>query len=88
MREQGGRLKYVVPLDGEQIMAEYTQLKGEVLGMVLLRLRKALMEGKISDGPSAKQLLDSIMRQHKQFDTFLMKHRKERKSPDFYTVKP
>lgn len=84
LKERGGKIEYVVPLDYKQAVGEYQELKGELMGMVTSRLKKALLSGKITDEASARKELDSIMRQSKQFEQLLDKYRKERKSPEFY----
>lgn len=86
LRERGGKIEYVVPLNYKKVMEEYSELKGELIGMVNSKLRKALMEGRIKNEAEAKKELDSIMRQSKQFEQLLRKYRKEKKSPDFYKI--
>lgn len=84
LRERGGKIEYVVPLDYKQAIEEYQDLKGQIIGMVTSRLKKALLAGKITDETSAKKELDSIMRQSKQFEQLLAKYEKEKRNPEFY----
>lgn len=84
LQERGGKIEYVVPLDYKKAMEEYKELKGQTMGMVTSRLKKALMSGKITDEISAKKELISIIKQNKQFEQLLTKYQKEKRSSDFY----
>lgn len=87
LRERGGKIEYVVPIDYAKAMEEYSELKGALMGMVTTKLKEALVEGKITDEISAKKQLDSLMKNSTQLEMMLAKHKKEKGKPDFYTVR-
>lgn len=83
-------MEYPHPLSGEDIMAEYAEVKGRALGAVKSRLKQMLMEGQFegldekSRAEKAKKLLKGFALNEQVLNSLVNNYNKAR--GDFYSV--
>jgi tRNA nucleotidyltransferase (CCA-adding enzyme) len=88
-KEKG--MEYSYPLSGEEIMAEYQQLKGKALGVIKSKLKQLSMEGRFDNlddmqrKEKAKKLLKGFSIDEKTLESMIKNYNESR--GEFFSVK-
>lgn len=90
LQQKDKGMAYPYPLSGDQIMADYGNIKGRILGVVKSKLKQLLMEGQFEGldeqqrADKAKKLLKGFISDEQVLNSLVDKYNKSR--GDFYSV--